>query len=51
MKRYSKKSAFEFNFHIYVQGGFFYRSALKLTKCQTLGKFRHLELFLMGFIM
>ena len=30
---------------IYVQGGFFDWSALKMTKCQTLRKFWHLELF------
>ena len=30
---------------IYIQGGFFNWSALKMTKCQTLRKFWHLELF------
>ena len=29
----------------YIQGGFFYWSALKMIKCQTLRKFLHLELF------
>ena len=30
---------------LFVQGGFFYWSALKMTKCQTFRKFWHLELF------
>ena len=29
----------------YIQGGFFDWSALEITKCQTLRKFWHLELF------
>ena len=30
---------------LYIQGGFFYCSALKMTKCQTHWKIWHLELF------
>ena len=35
----------EQNNRLYLQGGFFNWSALKMTKCQTLRKFWHLELF------
>ena len=33
-----------------LQGGFFYRSALKMTNCQILRKFWHLELFWWNFL-